>query len=439
MDNPEGNPQLDIVAQRWPDVTLDEAAQVLNSLARPLRAREVIAHSGRPTAAGSLVRTDSGNVFIKRYAHSVRAADGILPYHRFVAHLAAHGIPTPPFLAFDAGKALDRWATAAGARARATADAVGKSGVPAAGVSVQGTTLTVGDAVYEVCAQASGEDRYVNALSWDPPATLGEAERLGEFVARIALASAGFDQPRSLRPDPFQNRFGLFASEDLDAALDQWLDDRLVVKDWIGRHHRDVHRDINLHRPFVERLAGRYQRLAPQWTHGDPHISNFLWVNDGDAGIGGRVHAGGAHASGTNAGGAHAGYRPVSVFDFGLADRNTALFDLTELIERHAIQYVAIANGDDAACRPDIAAALVRGWNRVRPIGDLERELLPDLLVVCQAEAALNWIAYYVNGTGREEDALWCYDTSCVGHAAWFTRAEGRRFLDALRGTLDAL
>ncbi|OZG67421.1 phosphotransferase enzyme family protein [Bifidobacterium eulemuris] len=383
MDNIEGDPQLDIVAQRWSDITLDEAGRVLAALDRPLHASRIVSHSGRPTAAGSLVLTEEGDVvFVKRYARSVRDAEGIAPYHRFVAHLIAHGVQAPPFLPFSP--------QTPGAR---------------------GTTLSIADAVYEVSRQGRGEDRYVTALTWEPPRSVGEAEALGAFVARMSLAAEGFDEPRRAVPDPFQNRFGLFASADLDEALDAWLEERPSVAEYLAMTERDIHRDLERHRVWAERVASRYGRLDACWTHGDPHISNFLW--QGDA--------------------------PVSVFDFGLADRNTALFDLVQTLERHAIQFIDIANGHDDSCRPDIADAIVRGYHRVRPLDDDERALITDMLPVSQSEASLNWIAYYMKGTGRVEDAAWCYDTSLLGHTAWFHRDAGRRFLDALRGSLDAL
>ena len=381
MDNIEDNPQLDIVAQRWADITLDEAREVLSRLERPLRAQAIVSHSGRPTAAGSMVATDQGNVFVKRYARSVRDADGIAPYHRFVEHLVERGIPTPRFLPFASTCAACR------------------------------STLSTDEAVYEVSTQARGEDRYVSALSWDPPRSLDEAEALGEFVARMSLAAADFREPRREVPDPFQNRFGVFASSDVDAAVDDWLAKRPSVAEYLRATGRDIHRDMSPHRAWASRICLGYGRLEPCWTHGDPHVSNFLW----------------------------SGPRPVSVFDFGLADCNTAVFDLVETLERHAIQFVDIANGNDESCRPDIADAIVRGYHRVRPLSGDERALVPDMLPVSQSEAALNWIAYYVNGTGRVEDAAWCYETSFLGHTAWFSRDCGRRFLDSLRRSLDAL
>lgn len=121
---------------------------------------------------------------------------------------------------------------------------------------------------------------------------------------------------------------------------------------------------------------------------------------------------------------------------FGLADRNTALFDLVEAIERNAIQFVQIMDGQTDACRSDVARAIIEGYERLRPLSDVERDVLPWMLPLAQAEASLNWIAYFVDGPMRDEDADWCYDTAFNAHAAWFGTPDGRRFLDDVRRAL---
>ncbi|MDN5979374.1 phosphotransferase enzyme family protein [Bifidobacterium mongoliense] len=390
MRNDNGDPQLDIVAQRWADIDVDEAQSVLSRLRSPLHADAVVAHSGRPTAAGSLVRTSAGTVFIKRYDRTVRDAASVLPYHRFVAHLAARGIETPTFLAFDdASTALSGMGS-------------GRS---------QETTLTVDNAVYEVSTRAAGDDRYREALSWDPPRTVSEAEALGSFMARLSSAARDFAEPPVRRPNPFQDHFGLFAQDDVETAMRRWLGERPAVADYLAATHRPVMSNLRAHRSYAARIASAYRLRPPCWTHGDPHVSNFLWR----------------------------GSAPASVIDFGLADRNTAIFDLVETLERNTIQFVAIANGEDERCRPDLAIAILRGYHRVCDLDQADLDLIAGMLPVSQSEAALNWIAYYMTATHRPQDAAWCYDTSLLGHTAWFGRPAGRRYLDAIRGCADAL
>ncbi|MCI1219112.1 MAG: phosphotransferase [Bifidobacterium sp.] len=396
MKNTTGDPQLDIVGQRWPDVTLEEASRVLSLLLHPLHAQRVLSHSGRPTAAGSMVRTDQGDVFIKRYSRSVREASSVLPYHHFVRHLASRGIATPVFLEFgldrghESGHGLD-------------ANAVPETCCTEGCVQTQETTLSTSDALYEVCGRAPGEDRYREALSWDPPHSVPEAEALGEFMARMAQASQGFDEAAAA-PNFFQDRFGLFAASDFDQAMQSWLAERPLVVRYLHDTRRNLMRDLRMHRRYVERIAQPYSRLPERWTHGDPHISNFLWR----------------------------GQAPASVIDFGLAHRNTAIFDLVEALERNTIEFVVIMNGDDEAYHGDLATAILRGYARVLPLCAADLELIADMLPVAQSEAALNWIGYYLVGL-RPQDAAWCYETSLLAHTAWFERASGQRYRDAIR------
>ena len=66
MENADNDPQLDIVAQRWPDVTLDEAGRVLAALAEAgVSARRGImashrqpAYLDRDTGSASLAVTE---------------------------------------------------------------------------------------------------------------------------------------------------------------------------------------------------------------------------------------------------------------------------------------------------------------------------------------------------------------------------------------------
>lgn len=377
----ENNPQLEIVVQRWPDIDLPEATTVLAALTGTVHASSIVAHSARPTASSSLVRSDHGTIFVKRYARSVRDVETIAPYHRFAAYLTDRGISTPRFLHFASDNAQ-------GLHVDPRSD----------------TVAVIGDMAYEAYPVASGEDRYTKALSWDPPKTLDEARKLGAFVAAMNRVSVGFDEA-ALKANGMTNRFGLFAQHDVDAALETWLAQRPAVTAYLTMSGRDLTRDAQVVQPYASRIASRYSALPSSWTHGDPHISNFLWSGTG----------------------------PTAVFDFGLSDRNTALFDLAMLLERHSIQWLDVMDGHEEACRPDVAKALIEGYCSVRPLSDDEKAILPDMLAISQAEAGLNWIGYYMNGTHRHSDADWCYDTCFLGHTRWFSTNPGRALLDSIR------
>ena len=406
MDNPDDDPQLDIVAQCWPAISVDEADAVLQLLTQPCHALNVVAQSGRPTAAGAMIHVDNGpDLFIKRYDRSVRDADTILPYHRFVAWLARHGIATPEFLPFRQGGRLGD-ARDVGIDGGDGSDSGGDSVDIACVDDV--TVLAAGRRIYEVCRRARGQDRYVDAVTWDPVRNIAQARELGVFVARIASAAEGFRIPH-VANDPFQNRFGLLpvlaVASDRHEVVARWLRERPRVARYIVGAERDLLRDLEPCRAFAAGLVHDYATLPPCWTHGDPHCSNFLWEGDG----------------------------PVSVIDFGLAAQNTAIFDLVMAIERHCIPWVGIVEGKAVDCRVDMARAIVAGWSSVRPLRDAERRVVVQMLPICQVEAALNWIGYYMRDVQGREDADWCYDVMFRQHVAWFYGEQGRAFLDDIR------
>ncbi|MCH4161128.1 MAG: phosphotransferase [Bifidobacterium sp.] len=381
----KGNPQLDMVVQRWPDVDLAQAQALCSSLSEPVVAQRILSHSARPTAAASLVSTNVAPIFIKRYDRAIRDTPSITPYHRYAEYLGDHGITAPRFLHFNSQSS--------------TAFSVDSS---------NDTVAVQGNAAFECYVAVEGEDRYAKALSWDSPSDLEEAHELGSYVASIDCASVGFAEAR-LPINGMSNTFGMFASGDIHGSLNLWLNQRPLVRRYLELTQRDIAHDVQVVEPYAGRVGKLYQTLPARWTHGDPHISNFLWH----------------------------GKHPSAVIDFGLSDQNTAIFELAMLLERHCIQWVDIMDGNEAAYRPDVAAALITGYCTVRPLSDIERLILPDILAICQAEAGLNWLQYYMKLPNRLQDADWCYDSCFLAHTRWFSTPSGQSLLRDIRECLE--
>lgn len=388
MENNRHNAQLDIVEQKWSDITLDEAQVVLDALEKPQQAQAILAISGRPTASGALVQTERGNVFIKRYAQSLRDSATIEPYHRFAEWLGVQGIDTPQFLKFQS---MDLFNIQHEEKAAATP-----------------STLALKSGIYEVSTQAEGEDRYRQALTWDPPSSTEEAYGLGAFLAQLSSASEGFIC-QTTEHNVYENCCSVFTEIDIDSALATWLSAHPQVQSYLYAQSVNVARDIEICRPYSVGVAHDYAELPPCWTHGDPHISNFMWKNNA----------------------------PCAVFDFGLAACNTAIFELVMALERHCIQWVSVMDGKTDAYRSDIAQAIIRGWASQKSITETERRVIPQLLPICQVQSALNWIGYYVASGRSKGDADWCYNIMFLAHTVWFASEDGRRFLDDIRGALN--
>lgn len=364
----------------WAPITIEDAQRVCAELSVPAHATTILSVSTRPTAAASLIDTDRGPLFLKRYAASAVSSEHLAATHRYVNHLATKSLPTPPFLAFNDGRTV--WAEE--------------------------------EALWEACEGARGEDRYRDTHSWLPPRSCDEARDIGRQCARIALLSADYKAPRTA-PAVYQSRFDLFAggAQTLDERMEAWIEQRPHAGDFFREHDVDIRELIEQHRPHVARIdavLGEYgERVPTTWTHGDLHCSNLMW-EPGEA-------------------------IAASVIDFGLADRNWSVYDLAVAIERNAFLWLEIGAGNLEAVRRDVAQAIIDGYESLRPLTTVERALLPAIMPLVQAEAALNWISYQWGTLRNAQAATWSLEIFFGAHTHWFDSAEGKsftRWLDAI-------
>lgn len=149
--------------------------------------------------------------------------------------------------------------------------------------------------------------------------------------------------------------------------------------------------------------------LPPLWTHGDWHASNLLWRthDDGDTEVG-------------------------AVFDFGLCDRNFAMFDLATAIERNLIPWLNLDAGQRAQPQLEQLDALLDGYSRHCTLGAVQLRQLVALLPIVHADFALSEIDYFAGITRSADNADIAYHRYLLGHADWFASADGQRLLDHL-------
>jgi Ser/Thr protein kinase RdoA (MazF antagonist) len=263
--------------------------------------------------------------------------------------------------------------------------------VPDVLVTREGETALAGPGgSYEVHALAAGEDRYRDAPSWTPIAAAAEARQAGAALARLHCASAGFDAP-ARRTRLVVAGDWLWRADDPAGALDAWVAEDSLLRDALaGRAWRS---------DFARVLAPFYgvaRGVAPPlWVHGDFHASNLLWGRDGVA----------------------------NVLDFGLCNRASAAFDLATAIERNAIAWLRLGDGDIGHAA--IACALVQGYAEVAAVPQGVRAILP----VVHVEFALSEVQYFHAVTGAMADVEAAYGDFLLGHAAWFAGPDGQRFL----------
>jgi Ser/Thr protein kinase RdoA (MazF antagonist) len=365
-----------LVEADWPPLTLPEVRALLAEFANCLEPMEILTVSPRPFSAASVVATGTGRVFIKRHHRAVRDREGLLEEHRFINFLRAHGAPAPRVFAAASGE----------------------------------TAIERGEWTYEIHEAPEGVDAYEDALSWTPFRTAAHARSAGEMLARLHLASRGFDAPPR-KPQPLVASFTIFAAEDPRAAMELYLSARPVLaEDAVTRAACDE--ALKLLAPFHAELRPLLPALEPLWTHNDPHGSNLIW-SDGSGGA-----------------------RAVAAIDFGLADRTNAVHDLAQAIERSIVEWLALREGledtQDVPVHIDHLEALLDGYESSRPLSDEEAAALKPMTALCHAEFALTEADYFLGVLHSAENGRICSEGYLAGHARWFRGAGGRKLLDAI-------
>ena len=361
----------DPVEPDWPPLTDEEVSTLLARYGRVGDAT-VRWRSPRPMSAAALVGWDGVDVFVKRHHTLVRTAAQLGAEHALASHLRALGVAVPGVLRLPDG----------------------------------GTTVRSGDYVYEVHAPAAGIDVYRDVLSWEPFSSARHARAAGAALARFHQASASFGLP-ARPPAVLTSSCAVISAADPLAAVARLAARRPGLASYLDeRPWRDDF--TRYHLPAIGRLAPLLPDQDPLWGHGDWHPSNLTWTSPApDAGV-------------------------AAVIDLGLANRTFAAHDLAVAIERSAVPWLDLAESRRAD--PDIpaVAALLDGYQSVRPLGEAELRALPLLLPVVHVEYALSEVEYFASVVRSAENADLAYHTYLVGHTRWFGTPEGRALLSSL-------
>ncbi|MDT3766955.1 phosphotransferase [Gleimia hominis] len=336
---------------------------------------QVVQNSNRPMAAGSLADVDGQRVFLKRYDPTLVPTKTLKAVHKAVNQAIGNGLRAPRFLPFPSGE----------------------------------TIALEGPWMYEMCQAARGEDRYRDQPSWSPPFTRADAREAGRTVARVRLAmeTVSTPEPREIPQGPYQNRFTLMLAQDLPQAVDRFLDDRPEVAQYLAQTDRDLLADLAPLEPLRQQacaVAGESLR----WTHGDLHVSNTFWD----------------------------GHRVSDVIDFGLAYLNPPVFDLALALERHAIDWISITEGQpqsDRRFRPQVAKDILTGYSELVAFSSSEKRALGPMVALSHVEFSLDMIRYAAHAPAATAGlADWAYDFSLLGHSRWFLTGEGHQFLSMI-------
>jgi Ser/Thr protein kinase RdoA (MazF antagonist) len=371
-----------LVEPDWPALTLAEVRALLQRFPVAGEPLAILSTSPRPLSAASVIETSRGKVFIKRHARAVRDAQGLAEEHRFMQHLLAKGIGVPRILP--------------------AADGL--------------TTIETADYTYEVHETPTGVDLYEDAISWTPFLSQEHVRSAGEMLAQMHIAARQFNAPPR-KAQPLVASFTIFASQDPAHTLQQYLAARPALFN-DAQTHEDCEQALELLAPFHDELKPLLPSLAALWTHNDLHASNLFWSD-----------------TSPNA-------RAISVIDFGLADRTTAVHDIAHAIERNIIEWLILMNdpqsGDRVPVHLDHLRYFLEGYEQVRPLSSVEAAALVPVLALCHAEFALTEADYFLGVLHSPEKARVATFDYLIGHARWF-RGPGRyKLLDPLRRWADA-
>ena len=256
---------------------------------------------------------------------------------------------------------------------------------------------THGEFSYEFQAPGAGDDLYRGAFSWTPYLSPGHAAAAGAMLARTHCAAEGYDAP--VRPPrPLEAAL----CTDLVADVERYATARPALGAFLAEREWRADLDAIAVPPPVG-LSG----LAPLWTHNDWHGTNLLW----------RGEAIGA------------------VFDFSLANRTTAVFDLATAIERFAVDWIALRDTGAARIHTDQLAAFLRGYGEIRPLTPRERAALPEIFPLAHVHYQLSEIDYFLSVLPRPniDNAEISYHSYFLGHLRWAESEQGDAFFDLLR------
>ena len=368
--------QLDIINNVWPLISDQDVAALEERLVdmphlagASAQCPQVLTHSARPMASACIAHLACGTrVFIKRYAPHLISEYDLCVKHDYVNRLAAGAFPTPRFFTFDTGR----------------------------------TCLTMGGWVWEVSECAPGEDRYRATTSWMPPCTREESVEIGRVAGQLRRASEKIPAVVA-PPNPYQSRMDLMLGDPFD-RLEAWCKAHPIVANYVSRTGRDLAGDLAVVAPFARALEPLRERPR-YWTHGDLHVSNTMWKDTRQGPV------------------------ITSVFDFGLAYANPSLFDLAQLIERHAIDWLTITEGIENAWRPQVVRDLLDGYVSQYPLMREEARMLAPMVAVSNTEFELAVIEYDQRAPipGRTSD--WAYTIGMDAHHRWFTTESGTQFI----------
>lgn len=339
---------------------------------------QVIWHSPRPFSALVRVRHAKGDWIIKRLDARVRQVQDLQAEQQFRRHLAQQGICV----------VLSESVAGLGGQICALERVTPRN-----------------QWVYEVQALACGIDKYADRHCWQTPDGTDDVYELGVALAGLHRAASGFVAP-ARPPKYLLQGVTLLAEPNAQVAWQQFVAGFPALRSYLAmRPLAELVAVLDAYKKWHARVYPLLKTLPQHWVHNDAHVSNLTWNQS----------------------------RPVSWLDFGGCNLGWAISDLAIALERNTITWLE----PSPQFLPDMAVALLRGYQSLRPLSAAERTVLPGVLVLCQLEFALSEIAYFLDMTGDSAAADLAWQGFVAGHLAWFDKPAGHGCLGRLQEFLQ--
>ncbi|MGE8323202.1 MAG: phosphotransferase enzyme family protein, partial [Pseudomonas sp.] len=224
---------LQPVEADWPALTQRDVEDVLKHFPRIGAVAPLQWHSPRPFSAAAQVRTEQGELFVKRHHRTVRQPAWLLEEHRFVQYLKQRGAPVVAPLLDHNGHSV----------------------------------IALGDWTYEVLPRAQGQDLYRDALSWTPFLTLQHAHAAGVALARLHQAAEGFTAGGRQTPVLVAN-LRLFSNDAPLSSIEKSLQQRPALASYLaGKPWQQALKE--LYQPHHRALLPLLRQQPALWTHND--------------------------------------------------------------------------------------------------------------------------------------------------------------------------
>lgn len=352
----------------WPAMTEAERRLLIPHYPFLEDAPEISHHSPRPFSSACIFSGASGRFFVKRHDHRVKNEASLREEHRFAQYLAGRALPVQPFLKNNEGETVTR----------------------------------CGDWVYELTAASPDIDLYRDVQSWEGWFNPAQAHAGGRLLAQFHDVMEDDTAPARAYPQLVSN-MDMLRRDDFASALDAAVADLTPA----GRgllHHSAYKQARAAFHTFHDALNPLLSHHKPCWGHGDWHGSNLMWRGTGEDAV------------------------PVSVFDFGMADRTSTLFDLAIAIERSMITWLA-PDISQWQVRYDALGAFLRGYEARRPLSATSRQALAAVLPLCHVHFALSEYRYFASLLHDDHSARVAFEKYFIGHMEWFQTPPGESLL----------